>query len=319
MSERDHQSGELKALYQGDFAEAYRLYGDLLERRPDSVEAQVGFYAAGYWRNRLEQEQLPRSGRALAAYLMEHWEAFEVIADERGYPGTEAFAAAMKAVLGLAAENLRHAFQEEGTSGVDLELLKQLGICLVRTEDYQNAAEVLNYARKKNDSDAFLMFLLAECYCHLGAGYLDRGLSLYRDTCFTDHQAIDPVYITSEPAAPLLERLYREHDNNVQAALDWFGAWMQLRSLRATLRQLHPREIEYLNSEIRRLTRDLDTVIDKYKDRVRARLCFYHLALFHYYRYQEISREEARNHEAALEALSPELYAALKEGPGNKR
>ena len=159
MTQADPAQIALRTLAGGEFKRARDLYGQLVESDPEDLEYLCGLYSSGYWDNRSELMDRQKSGRMLAGYLMQEWDRFEHLATERNYGGCLTFRAVMQGVLGRAAEEFRTAFQEESGAVVDTEMLVELGKCLIRIEDYKNAAEILHYARRLHEPNASLCFL----------------------------------------------------------------------------------------------------------------------------------------------------------------
>lgn len=306
----------LAALEAGDFGGARPIFGELIEIFPADPEYLCGYYAAGWWFNREERRTLIKDGRAKGDWLMNEWEAFQSLCDQRGYTGCLAFRAAMRAVLQEAAEQYRVAFQTEGASGVDTNLLKTLAICLIRLEDYSDASDILLYARRRqNQGDAELHFLLGEALCSQDRDDLrEKGLSFYRDACLIDPRALDPGLMASQPAAEIFEELYNRFEHSLDRTFEWFPAFLHARLIGIEgLRRLSGPEIEHLQEETRRLARDLATVVEKYKDKVRATLGFYYLCLIHHFRQHAKDRGTAGEYEDRLKSVVPEVYTYYKE------
>ncbi|MCR9141429.1 MAG: hypothetical protein NXI24_04195 [bacterium] len=306
----------LDALETGDFGGARPIFGELIEIFPNNPEFLCGYYAAGWWFNREERRTAVKEGRAKADWLMNEWDAFQSLIDQREYSGCLAFRATMRAVLREAAEQYRIAFQEEGASAVDTNLLKTLAVCLIRLEDYVDASDILLYARRRqNQGDAQLHFLLGEALCSQEREDLkEKGMSYYRDACLIDVRTLDPGLMASEPAAGVFESLYNRFEHNLDRSYEWFPAYFHAQIVGTEgLRKLAPPEIAHLRSETDRLARDLTTVVEKYKDRVRATLAFYYLCLIHHLRIDVRDRSASREYEDRLKSLVPEVYTEFHE------
>lgn len=320
----------LDFLANGDFAEARARFGELLANDdPDDPEYACGFYAAGWWFNREDRRTSLKEGRGLADWLMQQWDDFQTIADDRDFTGCLSFRATMRAVLGEAAENYRTAFQQEGASAVDGELLKTLAVCLIRLEDYANAADILLYARRKGRSDAVLFFLLGESLCsQAGPQAADeeiphearvKGVSFYRDACLVNTAEIDPGLMASQPAAGIFGALYQDFDHDLERTREWFPARLHANCFHYEgLRRLSPAELEHLRQEASRLSRDLNQVVERFKEKVRATLAFFYLCLMHHYRFHANERESARAYEDRLKADVPQMYVVYKEATQGK-
>ncbi len=316
MTEPDQAQNAMTALESGDFPRARQLFGELLDSSPDDLEFQSGFYSAGYWENRREFTARLRPGRAAGSYLVKEWEEFSRIAEDRGYSGCLSFRTAMRALLGQAADQFRLAFQEDGT--LDRDVLLELGRCLIRIEDYANAADILLYARRLHSASAAVNFLLGESLCCImSEDSKNRGLGFYRDGFLIDPAALDPTMIASHPASDVFKKLYEEKEQNLELVLDWMPSRMMIESFLPAVRKIAAQELDTVMGEIGRLERDLNRVIDKYKPRVIARLAFYYLAAMHSAVFSEKDTDMARDLEDKLMSLDPEthkLYLGRKRG-----
>jgi len=312
LQERFQQA--LALLAGGRFAEAQSAFGALVESDPERKDFQCGFYSAGWWFNREDQRGFHREGRTLADWLMGEWDRYQSLAEERGYLNLSPFHAVMRAVLGEAAENYRIAFQQEGSSAADTALLKTLGVCLVRLEEYPDAVDILYYAKRKDARDAEIYFLLAEALASMDRDEnRDRGLSFYRDLFFLNHRAVDPALMASEPAASVFRDLYEENEFDLERSLEWFPARLMATALFPGMRRLSEQELYDLDTELRRLTRDLEQVIEKYRERVLARLAFFYMCLIHHFRFHEVDPDAAEHAEDQLKRVAPQTYSVYRE------
>ncbi|MBX7058384.1 MAG: hypothetical protein K1X75_10000 [Leptospirales bacterium] len=299
----------LQTLASGDFVRSQELFGHLVEESPEHSEYAAGFYASGWWNNRQEERASIKVGRTLADWLMRQWDEFDEAARQREYQSFPAYQAAMQAALRAAAENFRTAFQEESGGAVDVEMLRVLAVCLIRLEDYDDACDILLFALRRKGPDARLYFLLGEALLSKGdAGSRVRGLSYYRDAFYLDHRAIDVSIIAASPALESLQSALREKNEDWDIAVEWLPARLMSHAFAAGLRALSERELRSVHAEVERLESDLRVVIERYRDRVRARLCYLYLVLIQYYRLQELDRDAAEDFEDRLKSLSPESY-----------
>ncbi len=315
MSEHEEKDqNALQALRAEDFARARELYGELVETFPEEIEFACGFYTSGYWQNRQDQISARKPGRIQGDWLVREWEKFQVVAEEKNFTSCRAFRGAMQAILGRAAEHFRLAFQEEGRTGIDPGILKQLAVCLIKTQDYKNASDILNFARRTHPGSADLFFLLGESLCSLDRPEQnDRGLEYYRDAFLINHTSVDPTLISSQPAAGVFEALLREKKEKLDEITEWFPARLMLEAFRPGLRRLFPEEIEQLLFEIRRLMKDREMVAEKFRDRVTARLVFYYLILLQHYRLHEKDVDRQRELEEGLKALEPDFHRRYRD------
>ena len=314
MSQPEIHERALKYLTAGDFARAREDYGDLVENDPDNLEYICGFYTAGYWDNRKDRIGKLKPGRSRGDYLIKEWESYSNIATERNFPGCTTYVGAMKAILGMASEQFRVAFQEEGGAAVDGGVLEDLGRCLIRIEEYQQASEIMQYAVRMGRSEASLFFLLGESLASMeDERSRKRGWSYYRDAGFIDPQKIDPALIGSEPASKVFGILYQARGENLERALEWMPAYLLSETFVAELRKLHPEEVEQLIYDCRRLNKERARVDERFADRVNARLSFYLLTLIHHYTFHEPIPDAVREFEDQLKEMTPALYQIYRD------
>ena len=305
----------LKHLDSGNQKKAKELFSVLLQQEPENLEFQAGFFCAGWWLNRENSSQLYRSGRPLASWLMQEWESFAQKASERGYQSCLCFQKTMHFVLNEVASNFRLAFQEEGAASADPSLLKELAICLIQLEDYNNAVDILHYARTKNPHDSRLNFLLGEVLCCRNSKKEDigRGLSYYRDAFLIDLHITEPRWIASQTASQIFTKLHQKYQEDLERTLNWFPAHLMAASFAHSLTQLKGPHVREIDLEARRLLKEKERVVEKYRERLYAALSFYLLVLLYQYRCSENQAHQAREYEGQLSQISPELYQLYKQ------
>ena len=308
MSETEENTSAPNLLRLGHFDAAWDEYGRLLELFPEDIEYQCGLYTAGYWRNRREDIQRRRAGRELGSYLYHEWDSFQELVEDRGYQGCLSFRAAMQFILGTAADEFRLTFQEEGGRSVDVDLLIDLGKCLIRIEDYANAVEILNYTRRIYTGDARVLFLLGESLCSSGAADdLPRGLAFYRDAFLKEPEQIDPTLIASSAVAEVFEKLYEARDRKLELVLEWLPAHIHAAHFSRIARKPTNPELDQVHQDAERLAGDLHTVVEKYREKTRARLAFYILVLLHDHSYPEKDKPAVKEYEKFLKEIAPEV------------
>lgn len=313
MSEPEDIQNALEALQTGDFHKAWDLYGRLLELFPADADYQCGFYSAGYWNNRHDDIVTHKPGRLRGAFLYRQWDDFQKLAEEKNFTGCLSFRAVMKFVLGQAAEELRHAYLEEGGRSMDAGLLIDLGRCLIRIEDYRNALDILNFTRKAHSNNGTVLFLLGEALCSMDREELVRqGLGYYRDSFLIDPALIDPALIASPAVSEVFRRLFEEKEERLETVLEWLPATLMAEYFSVPYRRLSEMEIHRLEQETRRLSESLKEVVEKYRDRVRARTAFYCLVLMQ--TFQALGEHSlAAEYESLLREVAPELQERARE------
>lgn len=304
----------LSALTHGDYARAKDLYGALLEDNPESPDYVCGFYSSAYWDNRGGQFLNQPQGKARGSALVQAWDQFERIAADREFQNLPSFHAAMQSVLGKAADEFRISFQDTGLAH-DSRILLDLGRCLIRMHDFANAVEILLFARKVKPTPPILL-LLGESLSAMGQQdreALIKGLGFYRDAFLIEPDVFDPSVVQSEPAASVLSALYVRFESSRDRASLWFPAWLMARSQMAGLRKLLPEEIREAAAELARLNSDLDRVVEKFKERVRARICFYILVLLSHHHFHDFNEDDVQELETRLAELEPDLYKEYRD------
>ena len=293
----------------GKYKEAKEYFSQLLRESPQSIEYQAGFFSSGWWGNRQPFRKKLRQGRPLAYWLMQEWENFTLKMKEKGYDKSQFFQNYMQKILGIAADNFRLTFQEEGASSADPKLLQELALCLVQLGDYKNAIDILHYARTKKPYNPKLCFLLGEITCRTKEREaINRGLSYYREAFIIDPQICEPKWIASELASTILQRVYKENYKNQKDAISWFPAFLMAYSFSYKLFPLKNSSLAFLQSEAKRLLVAKEDTIEKYKLSVNSKLCFYLLAIIYEEQQKlEITKKEM-DCESELRSLNKTLY-----------
>ncbi|MBL8019188.1 MAG: hypothetical protein JNM27_05950 [Leptospirales bacterium] len=309
------QSGEaLSALSSGEYSRAKDLYGALLEEYPEEPDYICGFYTAAYWENRHSGFQAMPQGKVRGTALVQAWDAYEAIANDKEFTGLTSFRAAMRGILGQAAEEFRFSFQDSGLAH-DTKVLADVGRCLIRIGDYTNATEILQFARKVRPG-AEILFLLGEsCSSQTDEDpeNLTRGLGFYRDAFIQEPGILDPALIGSDLPVRIFQKVYDLLEGNRENAILWFPAHLMAASQRYALRKLLPEELKEIRAELGRLSQDLERVVEKYKERVRARICFFILVLLQHHAAYEYNPDDIQELETKLAELNPGLYKDFRD------
>lgn len=313
MAGLENVQSALRALEEGDFDHAYDLYGRLVELFPENPEYACGFYSSGYWRNRQDNIEAEAAGRARGTYLFTEWDRFARVSEEKEFESCLSYRAVMQWVLGTAAAELRGAFHSEGGRGVDADLLIDLSVCLIRIEDYSNAADILRYTARLHPQNARVQFLLGEALCSSGDdSQTARGLTLYRDALWMDPASADATLISSEPASTVFRALFEEMQQNLERTTDWFPAYLSAKSFAFQVKAIPEKAAQAWSDEYSRLQASLKSVVEKYRDRVRSRMAFILLELLRC-AHQVSDHASIQEAEELLKNLAPEPYAAYRE------
>jgi tetratricopeptide (TPR) repeat protein len=308
----------LEAMSNGDLIRAKNLYGELLEKNPEEIDFICGYFTASYWENRKDILHPEKQGREAASQIMKAWDRFESIGEEKKFLNCKSYSAAMRYVFSLASENLRMAFQLQGAgSASDTELLLELSRCLIRIENYPDAIEILQYARKTNRENPRILFMLGEAYLSSEEPELrGRGISLYRDAFFLDPNALEISIITSLPVGEILKELYDVFEEDLKKVCEWLPAYLLADYFLRDLKPMSEKEIEQAVLEIRRLRKDMERVVEEYKSRVKSRISFYSLVLIHHFSYFEKDTSLVREYEGILQETDNILFERYKKNTG---
>ncbi len=311
MTEEELSQSALEAIESGSFSLAREKYGQLLEAYPENPEYACGLYTAGYWQNRDDILQgQDRSGRVRGAQLLSMWDKFQSIASRREYPGYFSFRAAMRYILGLAAEQYRKAFQDEGGGSVDLDMLLELSVTLIRIGNYRDAQDILAYARRVSRPDARILFLSGEARACLSDEEDPAALSLFRDGFFLRPEALDPSLLSSSTVTGVFQELLEEFAGDMDRVYLWLPAYFHLKCLLPGLRKLHNDEVEQLFWECERLEKDINN--EKYSEKIRSRLAFYYIALIYYFTHNEVDRSVVADLKTRLGQADTDILDKLK-------
>lgn len=313
MPAQGNSESAIHTLSEGDFEHAWERYGKLVELFPDDPEYACGLYAAGYWKNRLTAIADEAAGRARGAYLFKEWDRFQKVAEEKQFESCLSYRAAMQWVLGSAAGELRAAFHAESGRNVDPALLVDLSTCLIRIEDYANAIDILRYTARFHPKNARVLFLLGEAMCSgAGDGDRERGLAAYRDSFLIDPTAADPTLIASETASNVFRALFQASAQDVERTSLWFPAHLSAASFAFKIKSIPEKDTLIWSEEIMRLQNSLKQVVDKFRDKVRARLAFLLLEILRC-AHQVKDHGSIEEGEELLRNLAPDVYVAYKD------
>jgi tetratricopeptide (TPR) repeat protein len=305
-----------EALASGHFAEAADQFGKLIRLDPENRELECGFYASTYWSHRADLIFTDRQGRKSGNELIAEWDAFERIAEQKGYTGTESLRTLMRIVLGTAAEHFRAAFQTEGASESDTNILIDISKCMMRIQDFGNSIEVLRYAVRLSPSDPSLLFLLGETSLRSGdAEFVERGAATIRDAMLIEPNIGATQTIESSLARGALEDALRFREDG-RVAQEWFPAFFMLRTFRLGGKRAEDRDTTQAEYESERLSADLQRVREEYRDRVRARICFYALVLIQRSLHPRKDVDAVRKYERLIEQADGNFFGLYREAAG---
>ncbi len=301
-------------LESGDFAGAVQALGELLEQYPENADLMSGFYAASYWEHRQALLTHPPAGKQPGAYLLDEWSLFESRLRDKKLDLTPSVDSAMRAVLNHAARQFRHRFQEGTVGSDDLHALLQLSRNMMRLRDYRNARDLLGFALQLQPHRPETMMLLGECRALIGDIDKDtleyeKGLGTMRDAFLLHNAPLEPDAYRSTPASEVVAELnFRFSGEQKDRVALWLPAeWMAAVMDHPHMRRLHAEEILQIEEECLRLEKDLPDINERYREKAKARLCFYSLVLLHSLNHHYV--DEARRDDliSFIERMRPGL------------
>lgn len=302
----------LEIMSTGDFAEARSGFSGLLEKDPDEREFEAGLFTCAYWDNR--SGFLSRTGEMEGNAIVQEWETFENTIEEKGYGGYRPVAAAMYVVLGKAADSFRKSFQNQGLAGAEFESLIELGRCLLRIEDYANAREILQFARKIKPASALALFLAGEgCLLDEDPLLYERGLGHFRDGFLIQPSQFPFDQVRSVLLKQVITALENKSGNDPEKILLWLPSEMMIHSMVPGMRRLNPDEINQLMQETERLENDLERDSQRYLEKIKGRLTFYYLVAIQAFEIHQNHSEYTNVFRSKLEQLSPEYYKKYRD------
>lgn len=201
-------------LKEGEFENAKNIFSDLLDKEPENEVLITGYFISSYWDNRLDMILMLKEGRERGTKLVQLFDEFENEISVRQLSKTASYEAITHCILSEASLHFRIAYHNEGTLGLDKDILLALSICLLKTGDYKNAFEVIEYSTNFQDNSSELKFFKAECYYHLGNPR--KSQLLFREALLHDPDQLRLDIVKSEPLRTaiqeLSERLKNEAD-----------------------------------------------------------------------------------------------------------
>lgn len=295
----------------GDFSEARKGFSELLEKHPESREFEAGLYTAAYWDNR--SGFLNRANELDGNTIVTEWETFEKLIEQKGYAGYKPIIAAMYVVLGKAADSFRKSFQNKGLGNAEFDSLLELGRCLLRIEDYSNARDILQYARKLKPSSALALFLMGEgCLLDGDPLLIEKGLGHYRDGFLIQPAQFPFDQIRSNQATSFLSNLQKEYGNENDTLLMWLPCEFMTHSMVSGCRRLNADELNQLLQETARLENDLRTGNSRYEMKIKSRLTFYYLVSIQAFTVHQSIPDQASVAREKLKEISPAYYKKLQ-------
>lgn len=266
MQSKIEEAGDY--LKDGEFEKAKNIFSELLDKDPENLELISGFFIASYWDNRIELIFNSKEGKERASRLVQLFDEFEKETLNRNYPKNVLFSLVTECVLGEASSQFRKAYQREGMIGLDPSHLIQLARCLMKTGDYANAREILEYSKSFHKSSLETRYFEAECLYHLGDAKQSR--ILYRDSLLADPLAIRLEMVNSEPLNTAIQSISTElFELDLK---EYLPVFCLEKNLLPELKNYSDSEIQHFIREISRLEENLNSKSEKFTFKVKCRL-----------------------------------------------
>jgi tetratricopeptide (TPR) repeat protein len=262
------EEGNLK-LKEGEFENAKNIFSSLLDENPEDIELISGFYISSYWDNRLDIILSFKEGRERGTKLVQMFDEFEASFLKRALSKNQSYLAITYCVLSEASNHFRLAYQREGVSSLDKKILVDLSICLIKTGDYKNAIEIIEYSKIYSDSSSSLIFFEAECFYHLGE--IKKSLLYFREGLLYDPELLRLDIIRSEPLHSVIQVLAKQFKNEVELK-EYLPVYCLEKNLLPELRAYTRDDLLLLQSEMERLVVSLKEDKPDYKFKLSCRI-----------------------------------------------
>ena len=237
-------------LKEGEFEKAKVIFSELLDINPSNPDYISGFYISGFWDNRLDKILLSSEGKERGLLLNLLFENFETEYKNRKYPFNSSYDSIVYCIIGESCSQLRIGFQIEGAHNFGKENFLLLIKNLVRSGDYKNSFELIDYSKKFFELPPEYYFYKAECYYHLKEEKKSR--ILFRSTLLQYPELFPFETVKSEPmsTAWLEVSLNQPSENNAKEVLPIFCLE---RNILPEMAEYSKTEINIMYQEVQRL------------------------------------------------------------------
>ncbi|MCB1158827.1 MAG: hypothetical protein H7A25_00930 [Leptospiraceae bacterium] len=256
-------------LQEGKFENAKNVFSLLLDEKPEDPDLISSYFISSYWDNRLDMILLLKEGKERGTRLVQMFDEFEKEMDRRNFPRKTAYEAITHCILSEASSHFRLAYQTEGISGLQKDVLQDLALCLIKTGDYPNALEISEYTLNFMDNPPGIIFFQAECLFHLGQ--VDKSHILFREGLLYDPDLLRFDIIKSEPLASVIRHLKPKFESDTELK-EYIPVYCLERNLLPEIRDYSKEELQLLFSEMERLEENLRDDKEKYLFKVRCRM-----------------------------------------------
>lgn len=291
----------------GDFKAAALKFSKLLDKNPEYPGLTEGFRTARFWENRQGEIQNTKEGRETADFFMQEWASFEKYCYDKNLFQSSAYKAVQNYVFFTASEHYKIAFRNEENPTDNFNLLLNLSECFIGLEEYNHAAETLEYCRSAYKSNTKLTTLLAEAYFHTGE--IPKSLMLFREAFFINPQEIDFKYIKAEPILNLKQTAI-ENISIDQDPVEWIPVFGYLTDTFYVKHQLSNQAVDTITKDIYNLEKSYQMMSD---DRLQntniiPRLINKYLWMYDYFTFQKYDFEAVSDIRSRLIEINKDLF-----------
>ena len=292
---------------EGDFRRAVKVLDELMGQDPEYPGLSDAYRIARFWQNRLSGITSLHEGRETADFLMREWVVFDDYARSRSMDGTPSYRAAMRQIFFRASENYKKAFQNQEDTSENFDLLLNLGNCFLRLEEYRYAIDTLEYARSTYNTNARLLFILAEAYYQVNE--IPRGLMLYREAFAIDPLVVDLSQVKAKPVTDLAE-IVRKEKPDCRDVREWIPVYGFLVDIFYVRSRLSRNQVEAIRREIVNLESNYQHMNQDeiFSSGVLPKLLTKYLWLLDYYEFQNYSFDNLQQIRDRLLAIDRDLF-----------
>lgn len=235
---------------EGEFEKAKKIFSELLDINPENPEYISGFYISSYWDNRLEKILSSPEGKERGLLLNSLFSDFEKEYKNRRYIPNSSYDAIIYCIVGESCSQLRTGFHKEGPYGFGKDNYLLLAKNLVRTEDYKNAFEMMEFSKRFFELPPEYYYFKAECFFHLGEEKKSR--ILFRSTLLQYPDLFPFELVKSEPMSSSWLEISVKH-NSEDNAKEVLPVFCLEKNLLPELADYSRDEINSMYHEIQRL------------------------------------------------------------------
>lgn len=193
----------LTYIREAKFDKALEMMENVLHNNADFPAVVEAIKSIKFWENRWLKIMRQPLGKEQADLLINEWNNY--LNFIKSFKLTENFNKVFVTFKNLIykkiIKNLILEFEKSDVPSLDL--LKKLGSIFFEIEDYNKAIEILEYAKKFNSKDSFILSLLAESYYFTGNE--KEALLLFKEAFFYEPSKIDLSLLKSDPIKKLKE------------------------------------------------------------------------------------------------------------------